>query len=131
MENNEEKGMKFDKDKLRHDLVLPEWVEALADVLTFGAKKYAPGNWAFVEDAEDRYYAAAMRHALDYRKGEKIDPESGKSHLHHWLTNVAFLIYFENKKIDNINKKIQNIEITPKKQEEPKEEEIDLDDLPF
>ena len=87
--------MKNDQDKNRLDLVEPEFIEAVGEVLTFGAAKYEPNNWQKVDDAENRYYAAALRHLLAYRKGEQIDEESGLSHLKHAATNLMFLLHFE------------------------------------
>ncbi len=83
--------MKFDTDKLRYDLVPPLTIEALAKVLTYGAKKYAPNNWRETKDL-DRYVAALFRHIEAWRKGEKVDEESGLKHLEHALTNLCFLL---------------------------------------
>lgn len=83
--------MKFDTDKLRYDLVPPSAFRALAEILTYGAKKYKPNNWRYVEDY-DRYTAALYRHLEAWRAGEECDEESGKPHLWHALCNVAFLI---------------------------------------
>ena len=89
-----ESFMKFDAGKLRYSLVPPSAIEGLAEVLTYGAKKYKPNNWQKVEDT-DRYVDALYRHLEAWRNGEKLDEESGLSHLKHALTNVAFLIHFE------------------------------------
>lgn len=88
-------GMKFDTGKNRLDLVEPEFIENVGKVLTFGAEKYAPNNWQKVEDPVDRYYAATLRHLLAWRRGEKIDPESGLNHLSHVATNIMFLMHFD------------------------------------
>lgn len=88
-------GQKDDKEKNRLDLIEPEFIEGIGKVLTFGANKYEPNNWQKVEDAEDRYYAAALRHLIAWRKGEKTDPESGLSHLDHVACNIMFLQHFE------------------------------------
>lgn len=88
-------GRKSDSGKTRFDLLLPEFEEAVADVLTFGAAKYEPNNWQKVEDPVNRYYASLRRHLNAWRKGEKVDPESGRNHLAHVATNVMFLYYFE------------------------------------
>ena len=88
-------GQKDDQDKNRLDLIEPEFIEGVGKVLTFGANKYEPNNWQKVEDAEDRYYAAALRHLMSWRKGEKTDPESGISHLYHVACNIMFLQHFE------------------------------------
>lgn len=88
-------GMKNDQGKNRLDLIEPAFIESVGAVLTFGAEKYEPNNWQKVEDAKNRYYAAAMRHLLAWRKGEKTDPESGLSHLDHLACNVMFLQHFD------------------------------------
>lgn len=88
-------GQKDDKEKNRLDLIEPEFIEGVGKVLTFGANKYEPNNWQKVEDAVDRYYAAALRHLIAWRKGEKTDPESSISHLDHVACNIMFLQHFE------------------------------------
>ncbi len=91
-------GRKDDNDKLRFDLLSPEFEEVVTKVLTYGAAKYEPNNWQNVEDAENRYYAALRRHISAYRKGEKVDPESGLPHLAHAACNIMFLMHFEENK---------------------------------
>lgn len=88
-------GVKYDEDKNRLDLIEPEFIEGVGQVLTMGADKYEENSWQKVENAENRYYAAAMRHLLAWRKGEKTDEESGLSHLYHVATNMMFLAYFD------------------------------------
>lgn len=89
-----EKGIKLDKEKIRFDLVLPEFEEAVAKVLTFGAKKYEPDSWKKIENPVNRYYAALRRHLCAWRKGNKTDKESKLPHLYHAAANIMFLIYF-------------------------------------
>ena len=88
-------GRKNDQGKNRLDLIEPEFIEGIGEVLTFGTAKYEPNNWQNVEDAEDRYYAAALRHLMAWRRGEVVDEESGLSHLKHAATNLMFLLHFE------------------------------------
>ena len=95
IKNNFGPGVKHDEGKNRLDLIEPEFIEGVGEILTFGAEKYAPNSWQNVEDAQNRYYGAAMRHLLAYRKGEKVDPESGKSHLYHVACNMMFLAHWE------------------------------------
>lgn len=92
-------GLKFDKGKLRYDLVPPHAIKAIADVLTYGADKYAPNSWQTVSDGETRYTAAMMRHFEAYREGEELDPETGKSHLSHCLCNLTFLLWFQQNRL--------------------------------
>ena len=82
---------KFDSDKLRYDLVPPSLIAGVAEVLTFGAAKYDAHNWKRVDDIS-RYVAALYRHLEAWRGGEEFDEESGKPHLIHAATNLAFLI---------------------------------------
>lgn len=89
-----EQFMKFDTGKLRYSLIPPVATEALAKVLTYGAKKYKPNNWQKAEDFS-RYTDALYRHLEAWRGGQEFDEESGLSHLSHALTNVAFLLWYE------------------------------------
>ena len=54
-------------------------------------------NWQKVDNAEERYYNAAMRHIDSWWNGEKCDPETGSHHLAHAATNLFFLMWFDNK----------------------------------
>jgi len=88
----EKVGAKHDAGKPLYNLI-PVHAEAeLVDVLTFGATKYAPNQWRNVENATERYTAAAMRHLAAYRMGETHDTESGKHHLAHAMCCLAFII---------------------------------------
>jgi len=96
-----EEFMKFDAGKLRYGLIPPQALKGLAEVLTYGAKKYKPNNWQKAEDTT-RYVDALYRHLEAWRAGEKVDEESGLHHLKHALTNISFLLYFEDNKNDKI-----------------------------
>lgn len=88
-------GVKYDQDKPHMNLLLQEIPNALVEVsecLRIGEQKYGRGNWRKVENKEDRYLAALMRHLTAYYKGERTDPESGKSHLAHVAVNALFLL---------------------------------------
>ena len=96
METNKPlEGMKFDTGKLQYSLIPTSATYALAEVLTYGANKYAPNNWQLVDNGEVRYMDALFRHLEAFRSGETHDPESGIHHLSHVLTNVAFLHYLD------------------------------------
>ena len=85
-------GRKFDDSKNRWDLLPWEEVEEVVQILTFGSKKYEDNNWQHVFP-RSRYVAAGMRHFIAWIKGEKIDPESGKSHLAHAVCCLLFLMW--------------------------------------
>lgn len=88
-------GKKNDEGKVRFDLLLPQFEEAVAKVLTVGAEKYGANNWQNVEDGESRYYAALRRHINAYYMGEDNDPEDGLSHLAHAACNIMFLMHLQ------------------------------------
>ena len=93
-----DQNAKADVGKLDIYLVPPELFEAVAKIRMYGNEKYHdPDNWKTVEI--DRYYSAAMRHLLAWRKGEDRDQESGYPHLWHAACNLAFMIALEDRKI--------------------------------
>jgi hypothetical protein len=91
---------KFDKGKLRYDLIPSVTLKNFAAVLTYGAEKYKPNGWQQIDEPIPRYTAAAMRHFEAWRSGEHSDPESGLPHLAHCLANIAFLLEFEENPYD-------------------------------
>jgi len=86
-------GVKFDKDKPKWNLLPWDEVEDVVKVLTFGAKKYAPDNWKFVDDANNRYMDAAMRHLVAHQQGESRDYESNESHIAHAICCLLFMLW--------------------------------------
>jgi hypothetical protein len=87
-------GHKDDSGKVRMDLIPPELLFAVGDILTFGASKYAPRNWE-TGMLWSRPFGALMRHLWAWWGGEKLDPETGRSHLWHAGCCIAFLIAYE------------------------------------
>lgn len=86
-------GVKGDGGKHQPRLLLrsmPNSVEKVSRVLTYGANKYSPDNWRLVED--DRYWDALYRHLLADAQGEAVDAETGESHLAHALCCLFFLL---------------------------------------
>lgn len=90
-----DEGSKDDTGKPRCDLLPPLALLATAEVLAYGAKKYAPENWRRVNGWRWRYTAACLRHLFAHMRGEKIDPESHFSHLAHASCCVLFLLELE------------------------------------
>lgn len=88
-------GMKFDAGKLRYDLLPVLALEEVVKVLTFGASKYAPNNWRYVDDLFDRYFAAAQRHQWAIKKGETDDQESTYHHYAHAICCLMFMLELE------------------------------------
>ena len=88
-------GQKRDGDKIRMDLLPFEALEAVAEVLTYGARKYSDNNWQKVDHADARYRAAMLRHLAARERGEMTDPESGLLHAAHMAADALFILWFE------------------------------------
>lgn len=91
-------GKKFDQSKSRMDLLAPEAMFAMGDVLAYGVNKYdkvnKSYNWRYGMEWH-RPFAAALRHMFAWFRGERLDPESGLPHLAHAAVNLMFLITYE------------------------------------
>ncbi|MEN6536486.1 MAG: dATP/dGTP diphosphohydrolase domain-containing protein [Bryobacteraceae bacterium] len=87
-------GTKHDGEKDRWDLLPLGVLRQVVKVLTFGSKKYADDNWKKVDRAENRYFAAMMRHLYAHRSGEYLDDESGLPHIAHALCCLIFMAWF-------------------------------------
>ncbi len=86
-------GLRFNKGKLRYDLVEPRAFEDFVQVLTDGSIKYFDRNW---ENGLSwtSVIASLKRHIAAIEKGEDYDPESGRLHIAHAACNVHFLNAF-------------------------------------
>lgn len=85
-------GHKYDGNKPQFRLVPPKALQEVAEVLTFGAKKYSPDNWKYVDKATERYLDATLRHINAVQRGEVLDPESGNHHYAHAVCSLLFLL---------------------------------------
>jgi hypothetical protein len=88
-------GVKYDNGKPQWSLLPFKALTEVVEVLTYGAKKYAPDNWKKVPDARRRYIDAGFRHFTAYASGETHDPETGKHHLAHAVCCLLYLIAFD------------------------------------
>jgi len=106
MEDNKEKALRFNTDKLRYDLIPPSTLHGLAQVLTYGDNKYkskgGERNWEKGLSWES-VGASLFRHFELWRSGEDFDSESGLLHIDHVLTNAAFIkeYYSTHPELDN------------------------------
>jgi hypothetical protein len=91
LKSKAETPLKFDAAKLPLHLLPIDALEAVAQVLEFGAKKYEANNWRKGFD-HTRLYSAALRHIMSSLKGEDLDPESGLDHISHAACCVLFLL---------------------------------------
>lgn len=91
-------GLRYDKEKPRLDLIPPEAIMALGEVLRKGAEKYADRNWEKGMDWS-RVFGPLQRHLWKWWGGENRDSETNLSHLYHALANIVFLLTYEERKI--------------------------------
>lgn len=77
-------AVKFDKDKIKMELLPPYSLEQIAKVFTFGANKYEDWNYLKGDGLKlSRVYGACLRHLNAWYKGEELDPETRENHLAH------------------------------------------------
>lgn len=87
-------GQKHDSGKPEPVLLMGacgDAIDSLIAVLTYGARKYSPDNWKRVEELENRYLNAALRH-LNADRRTPTDPESGLPHLAHAIVSLIFIL---------------------------------------
>jgi len=69
----------------------------MAEVLAYGAKKYARNNWRKPIKDVCQIVDSLLRHIAALMSGEIKDPESGLLHIGHIMCNIMFLTYhYEN-----------------------------------
>lgn len=90
-----EEGKKYDGGKPRMDLLPPNAIIEVAKVLAFGAEKYAPENWRKLEDLQNRYTGASLRHVFAHMDKERLDKETHLSHLAHAICCLLFKLEIE------------------------------------
>ena len=72
--------------------LLNHYLNISVDINKFYSTKSGRGNWDKVEDHENRYMDAALRHLNAHRRGEVTDSESGESHLAHAACCILFML---------------------------------------
>ena len=100
-------GLRFNKGKLRYDLVHPKAHEDMVDILTMGAEKYFDRNWE-KGLTWTSVLASLKRHIAAIERGEDYDYDpncpdciagtckshSGRLHIAHAACNVHFINAF-------------------------------------
>lgn len=101
-------GVKNDAGKTEWHYLPVEPMEEVVRVLMYGDKKYPAedgSNWKRVDNPKKRYFNAMIRHSFAWLKGERLDPETGYSHLAHAITNALFLLHFEQEEFKRVEKR--------------------------
>lgn len=91
-------GIKYDTGKPIAGIIFEDFPSAINGVCivgTFGANKYARGNWKLVENAKQRYSDAMVRHMISKGQGEITDQETGLPHSHHIAWNALAIAEIE------------------------------------
>ena len=96
----EELGRKFDTEKPRTYLLPPKALMEVSRVLTIGAEKYDEQNWRKLDNLQNRYTGATLRHLFAHMDGEKLDPETNLSHIAHAVCCLLFKLEIELEKTE-------------------------------
>ncbi len=92
--NSDVSAVKYDSGKLKWSLLPLKAIAQVVSVLNMGAAKYGANNWKKgLDDFDNRYFDAAVRHIMAWKSGEEKDPESGLHHLAHAVCCLLFLIW--------------------------------------
>lgn len=98
------KGLRYNSNKLRFDLIPADVMLEVAKVFTHGSIKYAERNWergmswSICRGSKERHWNKRLL-------GFTIDEESKCRHLAHDIVNTMFLLAYELrglKKLDNL-----------------------------
>ncbi|MDR0797958.1 MAG: DUF5664 domain-containing protein [Nitrososphaerota archaeon] len=91
--SNLDVGHKDDYGKPRLELVEPDFLTGLAEVIGYGAQKYGEGNWKKGLNP-GRFYGALLRHANAFWSGEVYDKDTGLHHMLHVAVNAMFIHWY-------------------------------------
>ena len=105
MENEKQKGLRYNQGKIRYSLIPKTALKELASVLTYGSDKYTVRDeQGKVITSGDNNWQKGLswksvldsihRHLESFEAGIDYDNESGLLHLGHVMANVSFLIDF-------------------------------------
>lgn len=94
-------GEKDRSGKIRVDLISPECIIGMGEVLTAALNNYSENSWQNIDNPIDTHYGALLRHLLKWRSGELDDDKTKLSHIKHILTNAMFLLHHEERFLRN------------------------------
>jgi len=95
-ERKDQDPRKWDSGKLKYSLILPEFLEEMAKVLTLGEINHPPeadGSPSWQQVKEERYIDAMIRHLQAYRMGGRLDEDMGTHHMSHVAVNAMFICW--------------------------------------
>lgn len=88
--------MKADTSKTKWGLLPWDALKVVVHVFMSGNNKEGrkPNDWKANPDS-DIYFDATMRHLTSWVTGERVDPESGRSHLAHAICCLLIMLWGE------------------------------------
>lgn len=93
-------AVKYDALKPQMFLVPLKSIKAVAELMTKALEKYPnKDNWKHIENGEERYLNALLRHLTDIQEGEEIDRETGLPHAYAVGANALFYLYHYLKRV--------------------------------
>ena len=96
-ELKQDNGSKFDKDKIRLDLISIQAINGIGEVLTYGSQKYGDRNWE-KGLTWSRVFGALLRHLFAFWLGKDLDEESDLDHIDHAMCCLMFLSHYKKTK---------------------------------
>ncbi len=90
---SKEGGLKYSKGKLEWSYFPFDAAKKIMEVIQYGHKKYEWNNWK--KNPAKVYFDAGMRHLFAHLCGEKIDKDSGLTHLAMVNCNFLFALWVE------------------------------------
>ena len=102
-------GIKYDEDKVRYDLLPPEALTKIAEIMTESVRngKYPDRNWELGMDWS-RLYRATLNHLFKWWNRMDIDSDSGQTALAHAATNLVFLLHYAKYRQEFDNRPVYN-----------------------
>lgn len=96
-----DEGTKLDTGKPQMWLVPMESIRAIAILMTKALDKYPDkDNWKKIDNGEERYLNALLRHLCEIQEGIDIDEETGLPHAYAVGANALFYLYHYMKRQD-------------------------------
>lgn len=102
-DSTKQEGLKYDNGKpLVGDVlqIFGKAIMAVGECVLEGQKKYPTiDNWKKVDNAQQRYTNALIRHLIKHLSGQEIDEDSGLKHIQHvaWNALAICQLYLEEK----------------------------------
>lgn len=99
----EKTGAKRRKTAVRFDLLEPEFLMAMAHIMSVGAEKYGSHNWQKGLSGANGGINHSIKHIMEYQAGLPCDYGPRKVHLAQVAVNAMFEFFYETQRELNSN----------------------------